>query len=285
MLVILKNLIIFLAINLSSFANCDEERDLILSITDRKVPDEKLENFLFKNQDFSFDKIAFFDEDFQSCEQRQFCSMLFSEVLKQSVPFQVFSTDFSFALQETNSLNIISGNNRIQKKVLEQVPSPNTLAENVWIFPIWTKQALNENESMIAATEATSLIAEKMNINSQVYVMLLSKSEASNSFIIKMIEVYKINKYLPIQVNALQGTVYIWDRRKNLKGANMTIGVVNTLNGTNLGRHIYGLDWKWNLRYHCGPLQILQAGFFVQNSEKRNNILNSRINVKMIEQK
>ena len=199
-------------------------------------PNKKLEKFLFKNLDISFDKINFFDEDFQSCELRQTCSILFSQITSQSIPYRVSNMNLRVALNESNALNVVTENPMTQE-FLGRLSS-SSLINNFWIIPVWmgkssscfllcTKKHINE--SKIAATEAAASISHKLRVNSQFYTILISNNTIFTWRNIEIVEVYRITSYIPLQLNILNGSdASIWVRRKNLMGANMTIGFIDS---------------------------------------------------------
>ena len=189
-------------------------------------PNQKLENFLFNSSDFSYYSINIFDEDFPSCDERPTCSTIFSHILNQTVPFRIINMDINLALNQSNALNIVTQNSATIS-LLENLSS-NNLTQNVWVFPIWSEHYQNALESKASAIEATQPLIDSLQVNSHVFVIIVSNNTWPWQRI-KIIEVYRINKVLALQVNILNGSdATIWDRRKNLMGANMTIGFLDT---------------------------------------------------------
>ena len=213
---------------------------------------DKLQRFLFQNSDINFEEVNLFDSDFNSCATRLTCLALLSTMqMQEEMPFRVVTSEFIKSVEgNTRNLNIVTeetSSNSVRS--LFKSVSPSSLSQNVWIITHQIEKLTTEKDIIWLAEEVIQKFTNKLRINSQVYIMFIIRK--GSSFEVKILEVYRIGKGLPLLVRSPNGGS-IWERRKNLMGLEMKIGLIRG-DSPNMFRIFYSIgEVKKGAPYFAG---------------------------------
>ena len=211
---------------------------------------DKLQRFLFQNSDINFEEVNLFDSDFNSCATRLTCLALLS-TMQEEMPFRVVTSELIKSVEgNTRNLNILTeetSSNSVRS--LFKGVSPSSLSQNVWIITHQIEKLTTEKDLTWLVEEIIQEFTNKLRINSQVYIMFIIRK--GSSFEVKILEVYRIGKGLPLLVRSPNGGS-IWERRKNLMGLEMKIGLIRG-DSPNMFRIFYSMgEVKKGVPYFAG---------------------------------